>query len=533
MPNVRQYIGARYVTKVYENSLDPSSAEWENGVNYEPLVLVTYNNGSYLSKKDVPASIGDPATHPQYWVQTGFYNGQILNLQQQIDHITKEFVTPEMFGAAGDGATDDTIAVQDALNSGANVLLVNEYLIVADASGVHHGLIVPSDIIIEGKGKLILDANNYTNYDVLYIKEQNNVIIRDITIIGDAATHTGSTGEWGHGIIVDDSTNVTIDNVKVSACWGDGIVVTHLITTDPMNQIAKNVNITNSLITGNGRNNISVIRGEDINISNCVLSGAYRTAPKAGLCIEPNTGYTIKNCHVDGCTTFDNDGMGIAVNHLTTSDNIGCVISNCVMNDATGLYGYFAGSATPTVHDIIEGNTFYNSKQFINGDTYAALVINNNFKMDAATSEIPIVMNRATAVFKDNYISEIRTNTTPAIEMKGAFSVCEGNIFKTVQTSAGGYLITMGTDAAFVYNTTDIINPQLSGVVEMTSTSHVNVSHNTIKGRSQAPVHMVVAAGLTTDTEKVALNDMTLAGTVCSPTGLTQPGNVVNNTFVA
>lgn len=80
----RQYVGARYVTKIYENSLDPSSAEWEGSVNYEPLTLVTYNNGSYLSKKEVPGSVGDPASNPLYWVQTGFYNGQIAALDARI-----------------------------------------------------------------------------------------------------------------------------------------------------------------------------------------------------------------------------------------------------------------------------------------------------------------------------------------------------------------------------------------------------------------------------------------------------------------
>lgn len=85
--SVRQYIGARYVTKIYENSLDPSSAEWESGVTYEPLTLVTYLNSSYLSKKDVPGSVGDPAANPDYWVVTGAYNGQIATLQAQIDAI--------------------------------------------------------------------------------------------------------------------------------------------------------------------------------------------------------------------------------------------------------------------------------------------------------------------------------------------------------------------------------------------------------------------------------------------------------------
>lgn len=91
---IRQYIGARYVTKIYENSLNPSSAEWESGYSYEPLTLVTYLNGSYLSKKAVPGSVGDPASNPTYWVQTGFYNGQIASLQAQIDDINNNTIPP-------------------------------------------------------------------------------------------------------------------------------------------------------------------------------------------------------------------------------------------------------------------------------------------------------------------------------------------------------------------------------------------------------------------------------------------------------
>lgn len=84
--SVRQYIGARYVIKVYENSLDPSSAEWEQGT-FEPLTMVTWQNSSYLSKKQVPGSVGNPADNPDYWVCTGYYNGQIAALQDAIDNI--------------------------------------------------------------------------------------------------------------------------------------------------------------------------------------------------------------------------------------------------------------------------------------------------------------------------------------------------------------------------------------------------------------------------------------------------------------
>lgn len=87
----RQYIGARYVTKIYENSQDASSAEWEANVNYEPLTMVTYNNGSYLSKKEVPASIGNPAVNANYWIQTGFYNGQIAVLTDAVNDLITMF----------------------------------------------------------------------------------------------------------------------------------------------------------------------------------------------------------------------------------------------------------------------------------------------------------------------------------------------------------------------------------------------------------------------------------------------------------
>lgn len=110
MSIVRQYIGARYVTKIYENSQDPSSAEWEPGVNYEPLTMVTYNFGSYLSKKDVPGSVGDPASNPTYWVQTGFYNGQIASLQDQIDDIN------EIIGDIDDLTTIDKSSIVNAIN---------------------------------------------------------------------------------------------------------------------------------------------------------------------------------------------------------------------------------------------------------------------------------------------------------------------------------------------------------------------------------------------------------------------------------
>ena len=78
----RQYIGARYVPKFYENSNNTS--EWQAGVIYEPLTIVTWNGNSYTSKKTVPAGIGQPNLYPAYWAPTGLYNEQVEQLRQEM-----------------------------------------------------------------------------------------------------------------------------------------------------------------------------------------------------------------------------------------------------------------------------------------------------------------------------------------------------------------------------------------------------------------------------------------------------------------
>ena len=84
----RQYIGARYVPRFFENS--QGGAEWESGVAYEALTIVTYNGNSYTSKKTVPATIGNPSQNPAYWASTGIYNQQVEELRQQFVQLSED-----------------------------------------------------------------------------------------------------------------------------------------------------------------------------------------------------------------------------------------------------------------------------------------------------------------------------------------------------------------------------------------------------------------------------------------------------------
>lgn len=88
---IRQYIGARYVPKFYDNP--NGTSEWLPNVIYEPLTIVTYDSNSYTSKKTVPASVGIPANNPEYWVATGNMNAFIDEIQGEIANMKDGTVT--------------------------------------------------------------------------------------------------------------------------------------------------------------------------------------------------------------------------------------------------------------------------------------------------------------------------------------------------------------------------------------------------------------------------------------------------------
>ena len=88
----RQYVGARYVPKVFEYN---GSSNWVSGIAYEPLTIVTYLNNSYTSKKPVPSSVGSPNENPEYWANTGDYSGTVSNLTDMVNALSDRVGTTE------------------------------------------------------------------------------------------------------------------------------------------------------------------------------------------------------------------------------------------------------------------------------------------------------------------------------------------------------------------------------------------------------------------------------------------------------
>lgn len=101
---VRKYIGARYVPIF----ADP--VEWNIDNTYEPLMMVQYRGGTYMSKQYVPADIPLPTVSQgeesnDYWVHMSNWNAQVEGYRKEVLRYAEEVQT-------FDGRIDD---LEDAL----------------------------------------------------------------------------------------------------------------------------------------------------------------------------------------------------------------------------------------------------------------------------------------------------------------------------------------------------------------------------------------------------------------------------------
>ena len=248
--------------------------------------------------------------------------------------IDNDSVNVHQFGAKGDGTTDDSNAINLALSSKAyNVSFVkgNTYMVKGyepgQPEGSTTGLIETTGLIIPSNKNVDLNestikciTNSRQNYNIFTIAEKENIILKNGTIIGDRATHTGATGEWGYGVAIKSSTNITLDNLKISECWGDGINLNNNGNDSILN---KNITINNCICDSNRRQGMSIENGDIINVINSQFNNTGNnnlyTAPGAGCDVEPGANQNVKNVLFDNCSFNSNYGAGLLLNGTNVS----------------------------------------------------------------------------------------------------------------------------------------------------------------------------------------------------------------------
>lgn len=99
--SVREYIGARYITKF----ADP--IEHDSTKTYEPLIIVQYQGASYVSRMYVPAGI--PITDTHYWLLVADYNAQIAQYRNEVEQVAQDVDALEAIIPASAFSSTETV----------------------------------------------------------------------------------------------------------------------------------------------------------------------------------------------------------------------------------------------------------------------------------------------------------------------------------------------------------------------------------------------------------------------------------------
>lgn len=242
-------------------------------------------------------------------------------------------VTPQLFGAVGDGKADDTQAIKSAISSLDGVATLHfpagTYLVSEDISLV-------SNMTLEGEGNNTIIkrvGNGLDKYDVISCKGIENVTIKNIHIQGDRNEHTTTEGEWGMCIGLYGTKNINIKDCKLTDAWGDGVYVG--TGTGPCN----NTVVDNCFIDNNRRQGISVINSDVFIVRNSIICNTNGTLPESGIDFESNYSTDIcKNNVIENCVFYGNVGGSVVIGNQKVAYEV--VVRNCTSNDNKGVNIY-------------------------------------------------------------------------------------------------------------------------------------------------------------------------------------------------
>lgn len=446
-----QYIGARYTTKVYENSNDPLSAEWEAGVTYEPLTLVTYNNGSYLSKKTVPGNVGDPPSNPSYWTQTGFYNGQIAQIMQNLSYLNGVIITPEEYGAVGDGITDDSQAFNDAIESipDGGVLFLTNGKTYNIASNIQMKY---DDLTLFGYGATIISDNSTGAAYVISARsrdyEENewkddplrlkNIKILGVTIIGGVT----------ESCLVMNCDHVTIKDCHFEQSGSDAFEVRYCTQVD----------IDNCYSKPNNYYGLMLYQSQNVNVGNCTIHGVTQGVTVKGHI--PTDNRVLTNIHDCLITVSAQGGVCIGTGVvIDEGDTINLSVVNNILQYLNADYSNGIGVRLGYVsrRSLISNNRFIGIGIQILGDYHT--IIGNSFESYSEPNHATIWSNylidsphKDHNVIKGNVFLGSNINY-PFITINHDYCVIEDNVF---QNGRGGYEIANAGTHNIIKNNTSM-----------------------------------------------------------------------------
>lgn len=260
------------------------------------------------------------------------------------------------YGAAGDGSTDDTTAIQNAINAlstkgGIVYFPPGTYLISSDL------IVSNNNIIVLGSGRASTikpSANSQAN--CLKISECNNITVRDIQINGNKSNvdQLGAGTQYTklNGIYITGCDDVTIENCYIHDYYAGGILADSSTNLFIQNNRIKN-GIDNGIFLRPSPEDVACTTATIV--GNIVSNGSY-----SGIqCIRSNYITIAGNVsYSNGPSQKQGDGIGLeGCSHCTITGNV------CYSNGIQGInirYTNEGGANLGCSHVVVAGNECYN-----------------------------------------------------------------------------------------------------------------------------------------------------------------------------
>lgn len=389
------------------------------------------------------------------------------------------------FGAKGDSTTDDTAAIQAALDAastrGISAVLFPTGTYKVSATTADNNFFAALTVhsgqrLLFDAATLQLTANGYDFYAVLNIHNVNNVTVEGgLTIIGDRESHTATTGESGHGIRIVNSHNVHVSDVDIRYTWGDGVCVGGNGTMD---EISQNVTLERIRTYKCSRNGLSIIEADGVVVRDCDFTCTDRTNPQYGIDIEPNLG-TATNILIENVRMLNN-GVGSFTLYIKKATMPGTIaLRNIETDSKTAIYTSSDSGATFDVSVIGWKHTQKSTVTSSNSPTLR-LSGTGNLKVDQLT----VVNNSSrTVIYPNNvknvYITSIKVIDDASVSTAGTLSI---------QSSADVFIDNVVIDGFLSRNPHEVTwHSGNSIVINNTQDTNVNLnSHLTTGGSSES-----------------------------------------------
>ena len=411
--SVATYVGARYVPKFS----DVNGGDWDNSFSYEPLTIVKNGVDFYTSK--IPVPVGVDILDTTYWVKTGDYNGAIIHVEELIDELRASlpYVNVKDFNAKGDGVTDDTAAIQAAIDFASSEGINKVYIPAGDymikchdddftyGPGVpigwndpnrHYGLYLHDHMELFMDDDCYLRSFNHSRPESCMIQasECSNIYIHGGHLVGDVDAHVYSSisgfesDEWNVGIMLGWCTDSKISDIEVTKFTGHGVYVGAKYAPDVINYTYTDYRTYNILLDkvslfSNRVFGAQLSHGYNIRVVNCaVKENKYVNSNFGGGIAVEGEGYgtlgtfeNVKDCVFDGCCFYDNKGI---CTPLVDCESVKIVNSSFIkQNDPIRIFRN--ASNIEISNNFVEGRTIYGGFMIADNNCHDILITGNIF----------------------------------------------------------------------------------------------------------------------------------------------------------